>query len=160
METETAWIAVVGTLGGAALTTLSTLLTSYLKTRNDNAKDIKTRTFALEDEKRKQELERREKEFGVYNEVLRLDGIFEFTQVEDTGLSQFRLDKYKEKVSPLLYKNLHLLDPNIIRIVRELDDYSDASVKYNTIEEWLDDMSGVYKSLIREIENQYAQIFR
>lgn len=87
-----------------------------------------------------------------------MDGEFQFVVLAETGLNEFRLEKYKESVRPVLYKNLDMLPLSIVKLIRSLDDYSYPAEHYGTWEEWLDDMSGEYSKLIKEIENQYERL--
>lgn len=152
---DAAWIAVIGTLGGSALTTASALIGSWIKTKADK----KAREWILEDEELKRAIHQREEEFSVYNEVLRADGESTIIRIGESGMGEFKTKEYKESVRPIFYKNLHLLPSNIRMQLRQLDELINEDISsYNGYDDWREVLYGNYLNLIRYVEAKYEEI--
>ncbi|NMI04818.1 hypothetical protein HF638_12575 [Paenibacillus sp. SZ31] len=152
---DCAWIAVFGTLGGSALATLGTVVSTKLKERSDN----KIRIWNLEDIEMKRLQDKKEEEFRVYNEVLKADGEHTITAINDHGLGELNGENYKQHVRPILYRNLHILPSSLRKKTRKLDSLlvTEEFYNYNTLQEWQDEQYGAYQNIISTIESRYSE---
>ncbi|WP_340031141.1 hypothetical protein NSQ20_25540 [Paenibacillus sp. FSL K6-1122] len=155
---DSAWIAVVSALGASTLTFIGSLVTNIQKSRSDAKKDKENREWSLEDAERTEKKNKLESEFNIYNEFLRAVGELHYVREDQVGYYLFDLEQYRINVRPILFVKLHLLPYGIIEKIRGLDVASQKEELYESPEDWRDDLSIMFNTLVIEIEQQYQRI--
>ncbi|MCM3257079.1 hypothetical protein M3664_04690 [Paenibacillus lautus] len=151
---NTAWIGVIGALGGSALTFLGNMINNRYLLR----KDRETREW--EEKKSQDEREARLKadKFKVYNAVLKEDGEHEYVRESESSelkLKIFDKVRYVNNMRPILMSDLHLLSRDVFLFVRKMDSYTYDDLNYIEPDEWSNEMANDYIKLIAEIEREY-----
>ncbi|MGG4092069.1 hypothetical protein [Paenibacillus lautus] len=151
---NTAWIGVIGVLGGSALTLFGNIINNrYLSRKEREAREWEQKKASMESNTK-----RRADMFKVYNAVLKEDGEHQYVrETENSNLKfkDFDRKRYKQVMRPLIMPDLHLLSEEVFALVRQLDSYTDDDLNYIDPEEWYNDMANIYIKLVAEIEKQY-----
>ncbi|WP_064199902.1 hypothetical protein [Brevibacillus brevis] len=94
---DTAWIGVLGVLGGSILTSLFNLWNNRQKTKSEKEQIEVKRIWEREDRELGYKQERYESELRTYNEILKADGELQYVTInEQNGLNLFKIDKFRE----------------------------------------------------------------
>ncbi|KMZ41329.1 MULTISPECIES: hypothetical protein [Bacillales] len=153
---DTAWIGVLGVLGASILTSLFNLWNNRQKTKSEKEQIEVKRIWGREDRELGYKQERYESELRTYNEILKADGELQYVTInEQNGLNLFKIDKFRERVRPIIFKDFHRLPPDIRKLAREIDRVSSEYDYYDTSDEWHDHLAAIYSKMIIAIEEKY-----
>jgi len=107
------WITPVITGGAAILGAVAGSLGSYLTTRSQ----VKLQKNLVEEQRK---FDNRELKFKLYNDVLRINGE---NSIIDVDFDEFNIEIYRKNVRPVLFMNLHIVDPKVRLYVLDFDKY-------------------------------------